>query len=115
MPRHRFPKGHKFGKGRPRKSAVQQLNEALSHIENQKHRTFIQHFVEMAWDNADLAKTLAGKLLPDLKDIKTQGGRDYHQIILIRDPKASKEEIAKQVEKRTQVNLESTKPLEAKK
>ena len=72
-----FKKGRKKTGGRRKgmSNYVTQLEGALKKAERKhKGQTFIERFVEMAYDSERVAIALANKLLPDLT--KLQGDKD---------------------------------------
>lgn len=51
--------------GRPRKPEVEQLREALDQAQAKHNKSFLQHFIERAYTNDNVAIALAKKILPD--------------------------------------------------
>ncbi|MFA5315819.1 MAG: DUF5681 domain-containing protein [Dehalococcoidales bacterium] len=63
---HRWQKGECGNpNGRPRKPEIEILREALEKAQNKHGKHFIEHFVNKAYTNDQIAIALAKKLLPD--------------------------------------------------
>lgn len=69
--------------GRPARPEIQELREALEKARKNHDKSFLEHFVEKAYQDNNVAIALAKKILPDLTDMSADlRGR----IILIRPP-----------------------------
>ena len=63
---HRWKRGECGNpNGRPRKPEIEILRDALEKAKNKHGRHFIEHFVEKAYTNDQIAIALAKKILPD--------------------------------------------------
>ena len=67
-----FQKGHIFcgnTKGRPRKPEIEELRKAIDLVQKQKKKKLLVHFVERAFEDDEVLKALAKKIVPDLTSI----------------------------------------------
>lgn len=55
---------------------ISDLNEALKKAEKKHNKSFLEHFVDMAYENPQVAIALAKKMLPD--QIEGKGFGDTH-------------------------------------
>ena len=65
--------------GRPPKPEIQQLRDALAVVETAQGKTFLQHYVERAFKDNNVANCLAKKILPDLSEVKSD---ELHRVIV---------------------------------
>lgn len=56
-------------KGRPPRPEVQELRDALLKAKTEKNKSFIEHYVALAYEDKNVAIALANKVLPELKSI----------------------------------------------
>lgn len=84
-----FPKGNQFGnrKGRPQKPEVEELRVALDKAKKKHGRSFLDHFVDRAYEDDPCAIALAKKIVPD-KIIDESFGRQI--IVELRQKLADK-------------------------
>jgi len=63
---HRWKKGETGNpKGRPRRPEIQELRNALEIAKEKHKKSFLQHFVEKAYEEKDYAIALFKKILPN--------------------------------------------------
>ena len=72
--------------GRPKGSARKELKEALEKAAIKHNKTFLEHFVELAYTDKKCAIALANKILPDMSKIE-HSTEDGQPIFLIKDAK----------------------------
>lgn len=65
----RFEPGNKYGKGRPKKPEIEELRKAIEQVQKQRKKKLLVHFVERAFEDDEVLKALAKKIVPDLTSI----------------------------------------------
>jgi hypothetical protein len=76
MAKHRFQKGNKYGKGRPRVPEIEELRKALEKAKKEKNCGFLEHLVKRAYENDAVAIAVAKKILPDLAAVQGKLGME---------------------------------------
>jgi hypothetical protein len=69
-PKGGFQKGQVANpNGRPKRPEIEELRLALKKAKENNDKSFIEHYVELAFKDKQVAIALANKVLPELKEI----------------------------------------------
>jgi len=71
------------GVSKDQRTAQKKLHEALTLVEGSKGISFLQHYIEEAWDDRTMAIALLKKIVPDLKamELNTEAKQNLNIIL----------------------------------